>query len=111
MARVDKINSLLEQEIAEFISQNTSLDNYLITIKKVDCSPDLKNAIVYLSVLPEKFFGTALSTVRKINTPLSNHLNRKLNLRKVPKLKWQIDASEKEYAKIEKILREIEEED
>ncbi|MCK4554309.1 ribosome-binding factor A [Candidatus Parcubacteria bacterium] len=108
MPRIDQINELLRSEIANLINQEIKLDNGLITICYVDCSPDLKNAKIGISVLPDNLSGTALQKLRKRSSQFCQILNRKLNLRNIPKFNWVIDDTEKNAAEIEEILKQIE---
>jgi len=107
MTRLDKINSLLIKELANLINKEISLDNGLITVSFIDCSRDLKNVKIGISVMPENLSGTALKKLRKGNKIFSQNLKKRLNLKFIPKFNWIIDEREKNAANIEKILKEI----
>ena len=107
MPRIDQINELLRSELANLINQEIKLDNGLITVCYVDCSPDLKNAKINISVLPDNLSGTALQKLRKHSGLFRKTLNKKLNLKYIPKFNWVIDATEKNAAEIEEILKQI----
>jgi len=111
MSRIDQINELLRKEVAQFVGNNTKMENGMITVLDVDCSPDLKNAKVFVSVLPDNQFGTALKNLRKNNSALNSFLKRNIKLRKVPRIVWVIDPIEKEASVIERLLNEIENEE
>lgn len=111
MSRIDQVNEVLRKEIAQFVGANIKMENGMITVLDVDCSPDFKNAKVYVSVLPDNQFGTALKSLRKNNSALNSFLRRNLKLRKIPKIDWVIDPIEKEASVIERILNEIENEE
>ena len=107
MSRVDQINELLRSEMANLISREIKLDSGLITVCHVDCSPDLKNAKIGISVLPDNLSGTALQKLRKHSGLFRKTLNKKLNLKYIPKFNWVIDATEKNAAEIEDILKQV----
>ncbi len=107
MSRVDQINELLHQELAKLISKEVEAPNFMITISYVDCSPDFKSAKIGISVLPEKFSGTALEKLRSHSPQFINNLNKKLKLKSIPRLNWLIDTTEKEAREIEEILDKI----
>ncbi|MDA3839488.1 MAG: 30S ribosome-binding factor RbfA [Patescibacteria group bacterium] len=111
MARIDQINEVLRKEVAQFIGNNIKMENGMITILDVDCSPELKNAKIYVSVLPDNQFGTALKMLKKNTSSLNSFLKRNVKLRKVPRIQWVIDPTEKEASVIERILNEIENEE
>ncbi len=110
MSRIDQINELLHQELAELISKEIEAPNFLITISYVDCSPDLKKAKIGLSVLPENFSGTALKKLRNHSSQFSKSLNKKLKLRNIPYFNWIIDETEKNAREIDNILEQIKQE-
>lgn len=110
MSRIDQINETLRSEIGKFVANEIKIENGMITVLRVDCSPELKNTKVYVSVLPDKFYGTALAKLKKINSPLNSYLIKKIKIRKVPKINWVIDPTEKEASVIEQLLNEIENE-
>lgn len=107
MSRVDKINELLRWELANLITKEIPMTNGLITITHVDCSPDLKNAKISISVLPEKFTGTALKKLRQTNSLFSKELKNKLKMKFIPKFNWIVDPQERYAIEIEKSLKEI----
>ncbi len=107
MSRVDQVNGLLRYELANLISREVATPDFLITVIYVDCAPNLESAKIGISVLPEKFTGTALEKLRKHSMQFSNILNKKLKLRKIPKFNWIIDTTEKEASELEKILGKI----
>jgi ribosome-binding factor A len=111
MSRTEKINELLKEELAFLISQNIPVDKGLITITDVDCSPDLNQAKVSVSVLPDKYYGTALKALRSFTSEFVREMSRKSRMRKVPKIFWAIDDSEKVGAEMREIIRRVSETD
>jgi ribosome-binding factor A len=110
MADTNRINDLILEELAAAVNREVGIENALITITYVECSPDLKQAKVGFSVLPDNLTGTAL---RKLNTSTSQIvgiLRSRIKLRKMPHLIWEFDATEKEASKIEKLIAAIDEE-
>ncbi len=108
MSRIDKINSLLIQELAGLVAREISLENGLITVTYAECSPDLRYAKIGVSVLPDNFSGSAIKKLRKHNAAFAAVLKKKLNLKMIPKFNWVIDDREKNAAKIEEIINQPE---
>ncbi len=108
--RIEKINELLKQELSNILSREAFFDNCLITITGVKCSPNLNQAKVSISVLPDKFFGSALKKLRRQSGYFSKNLGDKIKIRKIPKLNWAADVTEKEAAEIERIINDIKKE-
>jgi len=111
MSRIDQINEVLKKEIAKYIGNNVHIENGMITILEVDCSPELKNAKVYVSILPDNQYGSGLTKLKKNTSGLNSYLKRNVKLRKVPRIQWAIDPIEKEASVIERLLNEIANED
>jgi len=111
MSRMEQINELLAREVSAYISRELILKEGLITVTKVDCSPDLKNAKVFVSILPDKLFGTALSSLRKHSSSLHTYLKKTIRIRKVPRISWEIDPTEKHASVIDRLLDQIKKEE
>ena len=109
--RTLKINELLRQELAALVSREIYLRDGLITVTKVKCSPDLKNASAQISVLPQNFSGSALQELKNHNTFFAKELSKKLNLKRIPCFKWEIDQQERKLIEIDKVFDEIKKDD
>ena len=105
MSRIEQINKILSREISNLISKQGIIDNCLITINNIDCSPDLKNAKIYISVLPYKYSNRALEKIKKYSVFFTKNLQKKIRLRRIPKFNWIISKNEEKAALIEKILK------
>ena len=103
--RIEQLNEQLKEELANLIIKEVPLENGLITVSYVECSPDLKYARIAVSVLPEKYAGTALAGLRKHSRVFSQSLRRKLTIRQIPRFNWILDATEIQAAKIEEIFK------
>ena len=103
--RVEKINSLIRKHIAEILVKDLSLKlGVFLTVSKVDTTPDLRYTRIFLSVFPEKEIRYVEETLKKEAYVLQGALNKKLHMKPLPKLIFQIDMTEAEADKIEKIL-------
>ncbi len=111
MSRKEQLDELLREKLAYAISSEISLENGLITVSYVDCAPDLSSAKVGVSVIPDNKTGSALRALKNKTSHIANELKKKGNFRKIPKIKWIFDPTEKEAVKIEKLFDETEKED
>ncbi|MFA5754449.1 MAG: ribosome-binding factor A [Patescibacteria group bacterium] len=111
MAKIDRINELILEELAAAVSREVGLANALITITYVECSPDLATAKVGFSVIPDHLAGTALRKLVAATGQLVPILRRRIKLRKLPHLIWEFDATEKEASKIEQIIADLDKND
>ena len=109
MAKAERINDLLLEELARAVNREVAVVNTLITITYVECSSDLKHAKIGFSVLPDKLAGTALRKLTAATSQLAGILRSRTRLRKLPHLIWEFDATEREASKIEKLIAGIDE--
>lgn len=106
--RIDKVNSLLEHEISKIILQDFRLPGILTTITHVNTTANVIETKVYISVFPEEKSGTAMKILNQNIYEIQQQINRKLNMRPIPKI---IFVHDKETAKanyIEQLFDKIE---
>ena len=107
--RMNKINEELKKVISNIISvdlKNPHLTG-LITVTKVDTSPDLKIAYVYVSMIGAKSNKENLTILKKAAGFVRSSLARKVNLRTTPEIVFMFDESIEYGAKIDEILKNI----
>jgi ribosome-binding factor A len=107
--RQNKVNSLLQQELAAiFLQENrTLLPGGLITVSAVRVSPDLGLAKVYLSLFPVKDKKAVIDTICDQSHRLRGQLGQRVGkqLRIVPDLMFYIDDSLDRAEEIDKLLK------
>ena len=109
--RVEKMNSLVRESFSALLEQEVSLkQGVLITIAKVDTTPDLRYTRVSVSVFPEQEEGYALATLRHEQSRLQKALNSKLSMKIRPRILIESDHTEQSADIIEKLLLEIKQE-
>lgn len=109
MAKTDRINDLILEELAAAVNREVAIEGALITITYVECSPDLKQAKVGFSVLPDNLAGTALRKLTASTSQLVGLIRSRVKLRVMPHLTWEFDATEREADKIERLIASIDE--
>lgn len=109
MAKIDRINDLILEELASAVNREVAIEGALITITHVECSPDLKQAKIGFSVLPDNLAGTALRKLTATTSLLVNLIRKRVKLRVMPHLLWEFDATEREADKIERLIASIDE--
>lgn len=103
--RIEKVNQLLKKEVGQLIHQETDFDDIWITVTKVDASPDLSQAKIKITVMPENKSEEALKTIKENIGSLQKKINRRLNMKWVPYLIFEIDKGEVAAQKLEKTLK------
>lgn len=84
----------------------------LVTVTRLDLSVDLRHAKVHVSFLGgDEEKGQGLRLLKRARGHIRTELAGRLDLRVVPELTFVIDESSEAYLKIEKVLKEIHEEE
>ena len=106
--RLSKLNDLLRDEVAR--AAKTELEeelNTLITVTGADVSPTLEHATIKISVYPPRKEEVALTQLNEKIYNIQQAINRRLKMRPVPKIRFEIDRSRLNAEKIEKVLQKI----
>ena len=77
----------------------------LITVTSATCSPDLKRATIFITVLPTSKEATALGFAKRQLKDLREFLKKNLPIKIIPFLDVMIDVGEKNRQKIDELLR------
>jgi ribosome-binding factor A len=102
--RTEKVASLIQHEVGEFMAQLEL--PALTTISKVEITPDLKWGKVWITIMgDEKIQEEVLEELGENLFDLQGELNRKLEMKFVPRLKFEIDHGEEYAAKINELLK------
>ncbi len=102
--RILKVNELIKQEVSKLLKKEIDFADFLVTVTKVETSLDLKQARVRIIVLPSEKQEQALEIIQKNIFQLQQALNKKLKLKYVPKLRFEIDKLEEHAQRIEELL-------
>ena len=102
--RIEKVNSLLEQEISKIILRDFDFSGAMLTLTHVDASANLIQAKAYISVLPEEKTDKIIKVLNKGVYEVQKKINKKLNMRPIPKIIFVKDEKIAEAAKIEELL-------
>ena len=105
--RIEQLNILLKEELSKIIARDIDLPGEtMVTITRVDISPDVKYAAIFLSILGENP-KEALEILSKSVYNLQHLLVRRLRMRPVPKIHFEIDEEEFRREKVEKSLSNL----
>ena len=112
--RPDRVGDQIRQQLSELLSRGQVHDPGIgfITLTRVKVSPDLQLARVYYTTLGDE--PARRETARALERATGffrRAIGDRLQLRRVPELKFQFDESVAHQDRVEKILRELHEED
>ena len=108
--RSGRINEEIQKELASLLRnlKDPRVQNTMISITRVETTPDLRFAKVYVSFLEEDKAKDALKGLKSAGGCLRRELGRALNLRYTPELMWALDDSITYGAKMLKLINSLE---
>ena len=108
--RIGRSNQEIQKELASLLRnlKDPRVQNTMISITRVETTPDLRFAKVYVSFLEEDKAKDALKGLKSAGGYLRRELGRALNLRYTPELMWALDDSITYGAKMLKLINSLE---
>ena len=108
--RQKKINSVLQREIASLLQQSIrseSKSNLMVSVTKVNVSPDLSSAKVFVSIFPNNNYIEHVKNLNTNSSRMRHDLSQRMKkqISKIPQLGFYIDDSLDYIEKIEKELK------
>jgi len=109
--RIDRVNQLIKQTISTFLAREEYFEkDILVTVTQVKTAPSLSETSVYISVMPEEKFELVIKTLNKNIYDLQQKFNKKMFMKRVPKIIFRQETKTKEADRIEKLLDELKKE-
>ena len=103
--RLEQVNDLIRGEVGKIVDREFDAPaRSMVTITRVETSPDLHYANIFVSVMPVINEGAVLSEFEKSVGKIQHLLNWKLRMRPVPRIKFAIDREQKRADRIETLL-------
>lgn len=100
--RIAQIESTLQKALSQVLQRQVSDPRIegLISITKVEVTPDFAEAHVYVSVLPEEKQTKTLYGLRHAASHIHTHVCKLVAMRKVPQLYFRLDDSLKKQSEV-----------
>lgn len=101
----ERIASIIRKNIAEIIQFQVK-DPHLgfVSIPEVKVSNDFSVAKVYVSFIKESDIATSLEVLNKAKGFIRSELAKKLDTRRVPEIRFELDEGYKKVARIDELL-------
>lgn len=107
-----KVNELMREVIADSVTELEDPGIGFLTITGVDTAPDLRNAIVFYSVLgTEEEKAATRDALERAAPHLQELAAHQIRLKYTPRLTFRVDPAIDEGLKIDRLLRELHEEE
>lgn len=103
--RVRQVNELLRRAIAGIIQKEIELPvGSFVTITTVKTAPDLKSAVIFVTILPNALRGSVFAFLERKTVFIQSHVAKSVKLQFVPKLTFELDRGEIKAQRIYELL-------
>ncbi|MDP3729476.1 MAG: ribosome-binding factor A [bacterium] len=109
--RYERVSSLILAQLNVLMLKEVEFDGALVTVTAVDVQKDLDYASVKISVIPSEKGESALRTLNQKRRELQHLLLRKINIRPMPEIRFELDHGLENAAAVEKAMMDIEKKD
>ncbi len=99
-----RVANLIRDELTKLILREVEFDGALVTVTDISIDKKLEAARVRVSVLPSPKAAAALKTLQAKTGELQHLLSRKLNIKPMPRIRFELDPGPEKAANVEKIL-------
>ena len=108
--RINRINEEIQKELSSLIRtlKDPRIQNTMISITRVEPTPDLRYTKVYVSFLQEDKAEGAMKGLQSAAGFLRRELGNALNLRYTPQIMWALDDSITYGAKMLALINSLE---
>jgi ribosome-binding factor A len=106
--RMLRVAELIRHSMAELLTRGAIndpvLEGHVVTVPRVKMSPDLKLASVYVMPLGGKDTGDVIAALDRHKKYLRTEIAHRINLKFAPEIRFKIDDSFDNVAKIDALL-------
>ncbi len=102
--RSSRVSKLIREELSKIILRELEFPGALATITQVDVDKKLESAKVMVSVMPSKSSAEVLEELGKSARHLQYLLLRKINIKPLPRIIFELDRGPENAAAVEKAL-------
>ncbi len=100
-----RISGLIQEQLGKIIIKEMDLPfGDFVTISNVQVTDDLEHAKINISVIPTSSSENIIKILTKSAGHLQFLLNRKLNIKPIPRIEFHIDYGLAKAAEVEKLL-------
>ena len=108
--RINRINEEIQKELSGLLRtlKDSRVQDTMISITRVETTPDLRYTKVYVSFLQEERAHEAMKGLKSAAGYLRRQLAQNLQLRYAPEIVWALDDSITYGAKMLKLINSLE---
>ncbi len=103
--RPDRVGSVIQKELSALLLREIDFpEGVLVTISDVRVSSDLSHAEIGVSIFPENAKKSLFDVLKEKQGTLQFLLNRKMNIKPMPRINFVINEGSEKASRIEKIF-------
>jgi len=102
--RQERVSKLIREHLNELLIREIEFVGFLATITDVEISSDQEHAKVRMSALPSEKGKEMIKVLTKRAPYLQSLLHKKLNIRPMPTIRFELDKGPENAARVEKLL-------
>ena len=108
--RINRINEEIQKELSSLLRtvKDSRVQDTMISITRVETTPDLRYTKVYVSFLQEERVKDAMAGLKSAGGYLRRELGHNLQLRYAPEIVWSLDDSITYGAHMLKLINSLE---
>lgn len=100
-----QVAETIAHRAADFFARESNRQS-LVTVTRADVSPDLKNVLIYISVLPTTAEKDVLNFAKRNRTEFREFLKTTAVMKFLPHVDFEIDYGEKNRQRIDDLTRQ-----
>jgi ribosome-binding factor A len=106
--RMRRVNESLRQVLSEALLELKDPRIGFVTVTGVDTAPDLRQAVVYVSVLgSEKKRTASMAGLDRAHGVLQSRISRELRLKRTPTLTFEYDHTVEQGVRMSKLIDDL----
>lgn len=99
-----QVSEAIAHLAGEFLARSSNTP-YLVTVTHAELTPDLKQATIFISVLPQTHEEEALASAKRLRSDLRDYIKEESRLHPIPLVDFAIDFGEKNRQRIDELTR------
>jgi ribosome-binding factor A len=107
MERVQRVNQLIKKELGQIILKEFGFQNVLVTLTRVETTPNLIETRAYISTMPQGRGAEILHIMNSRIYEVQQKLNKRLKMRPMPKIIFIEEKVTAEAGRVEELLEQI----
>jgi len=109
--RIEKVNVLIKKELSLILLREVDFSkNALVTITRVEVVPNLSEAKIYVSTMPDSQADKVHEILKRRVYDIQQCLNKRLKMRPIPKIEFKKEEKTKQADRVEELLGQLKKE-